>query len=384
VGNPLVLWLNEYPTLNGGERSFLSVLPGLQAAGFRIVAAAPPRGELAAALAEHGVPVEPFDCHAADGSRLPLPQLRERLAALLRRVQPALLHANSVSMGRLSGPVTVELGVASISHLRDIIGLSRQAVTDLNCHRRLLAVSHATREHHVGQGLAPDRVQVLYNGVDLEKFAPRLPTGWLHQELGIPRDRLLIGTIGQVILRKGQDVLAQAAAELAEELPSVHYLIIGARYSQKQEAVEFEEGLHQRFSAAGLAARVHFLGVRENLDRLLPELSMVIHPARQEPLGRVLLEAAACGRAVIAADVGGTREIFPDDSHSALLVPVNDHHSLASAIRAVASDCLLRQQLGAAARERMVKAFDLRAAAAGLLEHFQSLTSCAPGRACYS
>ncbi|MBI3461553.1 MAG: glycosyltransferase family 4 protein [Planctomycetes bacterium] len=369
--NSLVLWLNEYPTLNGGERSFLSVLPGLRASGFQIIAAVPANGALAAALAEQGVPVEPFDCIGPDGTRRPLAQLRERLADVLRKVRPALLHANSLSMGRLSGPVAAKLEVPSIAHLRDIIGLSRQAVADLSCHRRLLAVSIATREHHVVQGLAPERVKVLYNGIDLEKFAPRPPTGWLHQELGIPRERLLIGTIGQIILRKGQDVLAQAAAELAEELPNVHYLIIGARYSQKQEAVEFEQGLHQRFSAAGLAGRVHFLGVREHLEQLLPELSIVVHPARQEPLGRVLLEAAACGRAVIATDVGGTREIFPAQPQSAWLVPANDHRSLTAAIRVLAANGSLRERLGAAARERMVQAFDLRTAAEGLVESYR-------------
>lgn len=372
MGNPLVLWLNEYPTLNGGERSFLSVLPGLRAEGFEIVAAAPATGELAATLAQQGVTVERFECHGPDDNRRPLPELREALADLLRTTRPALLHANSLAMGRLAGPVAAELCVPSIAHLRDIVGLSRQAVADLNGHRRLLAVSAATREFQVAQGVGPDRVQVLYNGVDLERFAPRIPTGWLHRELGIPSACLLIGTIGQIILRKGQDVLARAAAELADELLRIHYLIIGARYSQKPEAVEFEENLHQLFVDAGLKERVHFLGVRDNLEQLLPELAILVHPARQEPLGRVLLEAAACGRAVIATDVGGTREIFTPGSQTAQLVPPNDHHALAAAIRDMALSEPLRHRLGAAARLRVEQAFDVRTAAAGLAEHYRS------------
>jgi glycosyltransferase involved in cell wall biosynthesis len=372
VGNPLVLWLNEYPTLNGGERSFLSVLPILSAAGFEITAAAPASGELAAALAQQGVAVERFDCQGPDGTRRPLQELRNSLAGLLHKIRPALLHANSLAMGRLSGPVVAELQVPSIAHLRDIVRLKRQAITDLNLHRRLLAVSAATREFHVGQGLAPQRMQVLYNGIDLERLVPRTATGRLHQELGIPPECLLIGTIGQLILRKGQDVLARAAAELADTVRNVHYLIIGARYSQKPEAIEFENDLHRRVARAGLERRVHFLGVRDDLEQLLPELAMLVHPARQEPLGRVLLEAAACGRAVIATDVGGTREIFPPDLQAARLVPPNDHLSLAAAIRDLALNEPLRTQLGAAARLRMEQAFDLRTAAAGLVEHYRA------------
>ena len=59
----------------------------------------------------------------------------------LNRHRPALLHANSLAMGRLSGPVAAELALPSLSHLRDIVTLSRQAIADLNCHTRLLAVS---------------------------------------------------------------------------------------------------------------------------------------------------------------------------------------------------------------------------------------------------
>ena len=64
--------------------------------------------------------------------------------------------------------------------------MSRQAIADLNCHSRLLAVSEATRQFHVAQGLAGEKTFVLYNGIDLEQFRPRPPTGYLHRQLGLP------------------------------------------------------------------------------------------------------------------------------------------------------------------------------------------------------
>ena len=100
----------------------------------------------------------------------------------------------------------------------------------------------------------------------------------------------------------------------------MHYVIVGQRHSEKAESRQFAtigQG-HARLActqrARAAPARVHFLGVRNDVCRLLDELTLLVHPARQEPLGRVLLEAAAAGVAVIATDVGGTPEIFPPDN----------------------------------------------------------------------
>ncbi|GAF86957.1 unnamed protein product, partial [marine sediment metagenome] len=222
--------LCEYATLNGGERSMLATLEGVCKAGFTPVAIAPPEGPLADVLRTRNVEILDLESRDAAGERLPQDRLRTGLARLLGRRRGALLHANSLSMGRLSGPVAAELKLPSIAHLRDIINLSTRAVADLNCHTRLLAVSEATRAFHLAGGVAPQKTHVLYNGVDLREFCPRSGTGYLHRELGLPPEAMLIGTIGQIALRKGQDVLVQAAATLAGRLTNVHYLVVGQRF----------------------------------------------------------------------------------------------------------------------------------------------------------
>lgn len=366
---PTVLLLCEFATLNGGERSMLSTLDGVRAAGVDVAVAAPTDGLLADELRRRGIDVIGFCARDEQGRRQPQAGLRAELAAIICRRRPDLLHANSLAMGRLSGPVCRDAGLPSLAHLRDIINLSSQAVADLNCHTRLLAVSQATRDFHVAASLAAEKVHVLYNGVDLERFRPRPPCGYLHRELGLLPAAQLIGTIGQIGLRKGQDMLVRAAGHLAKPLPAAHWLIVGERFSDKEESRQFEADLH----AAGvgpLAGRLHFLGYRNDVDRLMSELTVLVHPARQEPLGRVLLEAAASGVAVVATDVGGTREIFPPESQSARLVPPDDPAALAAAILEVMSDDALLHSLGAAARCRAEEAFDVLHATAGLVQHY--------------
>ena len=369
---PEVLLLCEYATLLGGERSMLATLNEVRRAGFSVAMIAPPEGPLAEALYARDVEVLPGVFRDATDERLPQDQLRGRLAGLLGRRRPDLLHANSLSMGRLSGPVAAELGLPSVAHLRDIVKLSHRAVADLNCHTRLLAVSRATRRFHTARGLAAEKTHVLYNGVDLDRFRPRARCGYIHRELGLPAEAQLVGTIGQICLRKGQDVLVRAAALLAEKLPNTHYLIVGGRWSGKAESRRFEADLHA--SASGrLAGRIHFLGSRNDVDRILNELTMLVHPARQEPLGRVLLEAAAAGLGIVAADVGGTREIFPADCEAARLVSPDDLRALTAAVLELAQDKTLRDRLGVAARHRAEEAFDVAQAAAGLIEHYRQV-----------
>jgi glycosyltransferase involved in cell wall biosynthesis len=397
-----LLLLCEYATLNGGEQSMLSTLEHVGRAGFSIRALAPPSGPLADALRLRQIEVEPFSVRDPAGAALPRPQVREALAELLRRRRVDLLHANSLAMGRLAGPVAAELGLRSIAHLRDIVRVSRQAIADLNRHTRLLAVSQATRDYHVAAGLCAAKTHVLYNGVDLARFAPRPASGDLHRELGLSPDAPLVGAIGQIGLRKGHDVLVEAAIRLARRpesscrsikpthgngwvlpdgrdswqrepaprLPEVHYLIVGGRFSDKAESRAFERRLHA--AAEGrLQGRLHLLGVRGDVERILNELTLLVHPARQEPLSRVLLEAAACGVTVIASDVGGTREIFPPESNSARLVPPDDPAGLAEALAELLGDAPLRARLSASARRRAEAAFDIRTAAVGLVEHYQ-------------
>lgn len=363
-----VLVLFEYPALHGGERSLLAVFDALRGADITFTALAPPAGPLTDELRRRGVETLAWPPAGPDA----LARRRACLAELLRARRFDLLHANSLAMGRLSGPVAAAAGVPSLSHLRDIIGLSRQAVADLNCHRRLLAVSQATRDWHVAQGLAAEKTHVLYNGVDLNQWRPQAASGEVHCELGLPADALLALTIGQIGLRKGQDVLLAAAAALAADWPNLHYLIVGERYSQKDESRQFEAQLRAMGSGA-LAGRCHFLGVRTDVSRLLREASLLVHPARQEPLGRVLLEASACGLAVAATDVGGAREIF--GSAGALLVPPDDPAALAAAIARLAADAALRASLGRAVRARAESLFGVRQAAAGLAEHYQAAIS---------
>ncbi len=406
-----LLWLLEYPTINGGERSLAATVPWIRAAGLDVSAVVPAPSAAATLLESVGVRVVPSPLNASGGNdRMSLDERRARLGELLTAQSPDLVVANSLSMARLAGPVTSELGIAAGGHLRDIVRLSPAAVADINRLNRLWAVSRAAFDYHAAQGFAANRLRVAYNGVDLEAFRPRPSSGRLSRELRLPAGTPIIGVIGQLVQRKGIDVALAAFLEVVVDRPDWHLVVIGERYSQKDEAREFEAELYRRRDQSGVADRIHFLGWRDDVGELLNEFSLLVHAPRQEPLGRVLLEAAACGVPIVAADVGGTREIFASDSFKTLtespsgataglpssavvaralldelavapkpgfetaasgeeasesitaceLFPSGDTLALALAIRRLTVDAAQRVALGAAARARVQQAFDIR------------------------
>jgi glycosyltransferase involved in cell wall biosynthesis len=354
-------------------------LPGLREAGYEIAAVVPALGPLAEELCRAGVEFVPVCWHSDIGRRIALADVREQLEEIIRIANSDLVHANSLSMARIAGPVVEHLGVASVGHIRDVVGLSCTAIGDVNRNDRLLCVSTATREFHLAQGLDAIKSHVLFNGVDLDHFAPCEPTGWLHAELGIDPGAALITTIGQIGARKGQDVLVAALSGIVAFVPDVHLVIVGERCSQKDETIAFERSLHDTLDREGLADRVHFVGVRADVERIMSETTVLVHAARQEPLGRVLLEAAAAGKAIVATDVGGTAEVFDgpevpsSNGPSAVLVPADNPQRLGGEVVRLLQDDGHRARLGAAARQRAQAAFDRNVAARRLADHYRAV-----------
>ena len=371
MAKPTVAVAFEYPSVHGGERSFLAVAPALERR-FELVALAPAAGPLAGALRAAGLPA--VGCDVKDEAAL---------RAALAEVRPALLHGNSLSVGRALGRLAADPGSPPpcpvTAHLRDILNLSAAATRDLGRCAALVAVSAATRDHHVARGLPAGRVRVVHNGIDPAAFLSGVHGGGngggnrggnrdavrrsVREELGVPGDAPLLLTIGQIGLRKGWDALADAAGLIppAGAGPPPHFVVVGERWSRKAESVRFEADVFATLER-NAPGRVHRLGTRSDVPRLMAAADLLVHPARQEPFGRVLLEAAAAGLPIVATAVGGTREMLGD---AFAPVPPGDAAALAAALARLLTDAGERSRLAAAARRRVAR-FTVEAAAAGL------------------
>ncbi len=370
-----VLVLVEYGWRNGGENSWLAVAKLLGQHGWQFVVACPPRTEFAEHLTLSGLPTVPWEVHDNQGLRKTRDVIRGEIADLIRQLHPALVHCNSLSTSRLAGPVTRDLGLPSIGHLRDIVKLSRKAVADINGLSAVVAVSHATKTFHLAQGMCPDRTLVIHNGVDLNEFIPRPASHCLHYELQIPKTCRLIVCVGQIGLRKGTDCVIESFLNLALDFPELHLLIVGMRNSIKDEAIRFEERCRQMTQATAIGNRIHWLGRRTDVARILTEATLLLHGARQEPLGRVLLEAAASGCPFVATDVGGTMEIVEGSGCEFLVAPVDSVPEMSATAHKLLNDEPLRLKTSKQLREVAEARFDAHDSAEQLETVYRRLVS---------
>jgi glycosyltransferase involved in cell wall biosynthesis len=207
-----------------------------------------------------------------------------------------------------------------------------------------VAVSQASRDVLTNYyKLAPEHVRVVYNGVDLNEFAPdpaHPPT--LRRELELRDTQPLVLILARLAANKGHRFLFDAAPAVLEQFPKLHIVCAG---SPDEQTV-----LAQQVAALGLQQHVSFLGFRSDIANLLHSSDVFVLPSLAEGFARSIIEALAAGVPVVATRVGGAAEIITDGVNG-LLVPPANPAALADALRRVLSlDAAAREQMQQAAR----------------------------------
>lgn len=348
--------------------------------GVASICLAPPGGPLERFFAGRGLPFEGYDL-GAGGARRPGWE-REAVKGLWRRIEALgvdLVHGNSLSVARIVGRLSSLSSVPTVSHVRDIRRLNRSWRDQIVGNQALIAVSGAVRDSLVQGGVPEGQVVLIPDGVDRDRFRPRPRSGVLRSRLGISEDALLIGCIGQISVRKGQRVLMRALRRLFPRIPHGFAVFLGERFSSHPANREYEARLREMAREPELRGRVFFEGFREDIERVLNDLDILAHPAHQEPLSCVLLEAAASGIPIVATDVGGSGEIVVS-GESGFLVPRGDEEGLARRLEELAGDVTTRNRVGSLARRRCEERFDLPRTAARVLEIYRAAVAERNGR----
>ena len=198
---------------------------------------------------------------------------------------------------------------------------------------------------------------LIYGGVDIKKWRPKInPDETLINELGVPKDTRLIAQIGQLTRWKNHFDLIRAADLILQSEPEVHFLIIGDDLSGREKKYKAE--LKKMVAELRLEPHLSFPGNRHNIKELLNQIDIIIHPAINEPFGRVILEAMALEKPVVAYDCGGPREIIINNETGYLVEPY-DYHALANKTLALIRDRELRGRFGKAGRKRVIEKFNM-------------------------
>jgi glycosyltransferase involved in cell wall biosynthesis len=201
--------------------------------------------------------------------------------------------------------------------------------------------------------LPAGRVRVVPNPIDEDLFAPGA------EDASVPGSILVVGRVERA---KGQDLLLEALPGIREAVPEAHIRLIGADGGAARMLID-------RARALGLSEAIVIEGAspRAVLPLAYRAASVCVVPSRFEALSYTCLEAMACGRAVVAARVGGLPEVVSHDADGLLVAP-EDPGALAAAVSRLLLDGAERRRLGAAARARIAAAFASRTVAARMAE----------------
>lgn len=259
-------------------------------------------------------------------------------------------------LGRwLNLPVTVTLRGTEVPHARRP-AIRRRLVQGLLDASWIFSVSQALKDHVVSLGVPADKVQVVGNGVDVEKFHP-LPREECRRALRLEGDAgPVLVTVGALVERKGFHRVIELLPRLLEKYPRLVYLAVGGAGPEG----DWSEHLHGLVRELGLEDHVRFLGpvAPDELKQPLSAADLFVLATSNEGWANVFLEALACGLPVVTTDVGGNREVICRDDLGTV-VPFGDAQALARALQAALERSWDRERIIAYAREN---AWDTRVA----------------------
>lgn len=344
-----VFFYTDSRVLGGAENAMFMLLGSLDRAAWEptlLLEDAPETEPLAERAAALGVPVRriaPMPLGLKGASRVPA------FSRFLRRERPDVFHAH------MSSPVACKWGLAAavLARVPAVLGTvqvgayeppDRSAYWQLRelARRvdRYLAVSREIAAELVDRlGWPVEKVEVVYNAVDVERVAVAAPPG-LREQLGGNETLPLVLTPARLDDQKGHDTLLEAAAEV----PEATFVLAGEGPKRAE--------LEARVAQLGLGERVRFLGRREDVPALLAACDVFCLPSLYEGSSLAVLEAMAAGIPVVSSAIGGTEELI-EDGRSGLLVAPGDAEGLAAALRRLLGDADLRRRLAAKGRERV-------------------------------
>jgi glycosyltransferase involved in cell wall biosynthesis len=348
-----VVYVDHTAQLSGAELALANLLPALADVDAHVVLGED--GPLRRRFVAEGISVEvlPLAVGARDLRRsrvsvraVPLASIvvslayTLRLAVRLRRLQPDVVHTNSLKAALYGGVAARLAGIPVVWHLRDRIEegeLPRAAV------RLVRALSRRIPAAVIGDTAS---TMSLIGGAARTFVVPSPIPPQAPGERS-PAAELRVGMVGRLAPWKGQHVFVAAFAR-AFPNGTARALVIGAPLFGEDD---YERDLHAQCRALGVESRVEFLGFRNDVPKLLQDLDILVHASTSpEPFGQVIVEGMAAGLPVVAAAAGGPLEIV-DDGVDGFLFPPGDVTALAERLRLLAGDATLRDRVGVAARK---------------------------------
>jgi glycosyltransferase involved in cell wall biosynthesis len=367
-----VLFLIDELDIGGTEQQILELVKRLDRGRYLPMVCCFRPGRVSAEIEAAGVRVFTLKKRAAVDPGLVLAMARLMRRERVDLVQTYLFTANT--WGRLAAILArVPIIVSSERNVDMWEERYKQTIgTWLDRWTRLtIGNSEAVKGYLTRKGLPPEKIQVVYNGVDTSRFDAPVTPDVTKSELGIPLHHAVVGLLARLEPQKDPRTFLQVAAMVAERLPAVSFLVVGGGSLQRELAEEAQ--------ALGIGERVIFTGPRRDVPRLLAACDVSVNSSLKEGLSNTIMESMAAGKPMVATRVGGNAELV-QDGVTGFLVRPRDAVGLAAAVQRLLEDPALAKSMGARAKIRIAQRFSVEAMVEGTERLYDELTgSSKPG-----
>lgn len=215
---------------------------------------------------------------------------------------------------------------------------------------KVIANSESVRDHLINDyAVGSDRIDVIYNGIDVSRFSRDHDRGFLRTSVGVSQEERLVTIVANLRHTvKNIPMFLRAASSIAEEFRDVRFMVAGEG--------ELRGELMALASSLGIASRVNFIGRCDDVPALLAASEVCVLTSTNEGFSNSILEYMAAGRPVVATDAGGASEAVVEGK-TGFLVPSDDDRALADKLAQLLNDPDLARSLGDNGRKRVIENF---------------------------
>jgi glycosyltransferase involved in cell wall biosynthesis len=217
---------------------------------------------------------------------------------------------------------------------------------------KIIAVSDREKDEHLERGVGSSKkLMTIYSAVELDRIVDLdLDIKAKKRALGIPEDYNVVGTIGRLVTIKGHRYLIDAAKGVIKKVPKTAFVFVGDG--------DLEGELEGQAKALGIRKNIIFAGWRSDVAEVLYTFDIFALPSLNEGMGKVLVEAMAARKPIVASKVGGIIDLVKDGVNG-ILVPPKNSRALCSGIVKLLTDKDLAKQLGECGRDMIYPNFDV-------------------------
>lgn len=294
----------------GQENRTLKESIGLKNLGARVIIACPPDSKLAKIGAENGIEIKTIKME----NSISLPAIASLLKIIRdEKVNIVCTHSGKDSMlGAISGRISkMKPVIVRTRHLA--LPITSKITYSLLPHK-VVTVSDYVRKYLVEtEGIAADQVVSIPTGVDPGIFDPDSIKAVSKEELGIPADTRIVGTIAIFRRKKGHHILLDAIPKVLKEFPKTIFLFVGDGPQRKN--------IERKIAELGITDHVKLPGLRKDIPEILKSIDLFVLPTLQEALGTSFLEAMAMRKPVVGTRIGGVPDVVMDGVSGVLVEP---------------------------------------------------------------